>query len=81
MNTPAAYIAISITALLIVALLVFILVRGKRENRLTTLAGLAFAFVLAGIIFGEDRWLGYSLMGIGIILAVIDIVRRAGKKA
>lgn len=81
MNTPPAYIAISITALLIVALLVFILARGKRENRLTTLAGLAFAFVLAGIIFGEDRWLGYSLMGIGIILAVIDIVRRAGKKA
>ncbi len=81
MNTPTAYIAISITALLIVALLVFILARGKRENRLTTLAGLAFAFVLAGIIFGEDRWLGYSLMGIGIILAVIDIVRRAGKKA
>jgi hypothetical protein len=37
------------------------------------LAGLAWAFVLAGIIFGEDRLIGYGLMGVGVVLAVIDV--------
>ena len=63
-----------------VAILVF-LVRGKNaENRITPLAGLAFVFVVAGIIFGEDRLIGYGLMGIGIVLAVADIVNRSRRK-
>jgi len=61
--------------------IVVFLVRGKKaENRITPLASLAFAFVLAGIIFGEDRLVGYGLMGIGVILAVADILNRARSK-
>ena len=77
MATSLAYVAISIVVLAVVAVLVF-LVRGKRaENRITPLAGLAFAFVVAGILFGEDRLVSYGLMGIGIVLAVADIVNRS----
>jgi hypothetical protein len=80
MTTSLAYVAISIVVLAVVAILVF-LVHGKRaENRITPLAGMAFAIVLAGILFGEDRLVGYALMGIGIVLAVADIVNRSRSK-
>jgi hypothetical protein len=67
------YVIISIVVLLVVILLVFFIRGRQRTNRLSTLAGLAFAFIIAGIIFGENRFLGYGLMAVGVILAVADI--------
>lgn len=81
MDISTAFIATSVAVLAIVAMLVFVVRRGHRENRLTPLAGLAFAFVVAGIIFGEDRLIGYGLMGIGVILAIVDIVDRSRRGA
>jgi hypothetical protein len=79
MQTSQVYIAVSIVVLAIVGLLVFFM--GKsRVNRLTPLAGIAFGFVLAGILFGESRLVGYSLLGIGVILAIIDIIQRSKGK-
>ena len=80
MNTSQIYIAISIVALAAIALLVIFLGKSKKENRLTPLAGLAFGFILAGILFGDDRLIGYSLLGIGVILAVIDIFKKLKSK-
>ena len=77
MNTSQIFIAVSIAVLAIVALLVFFMGKSRKENRLTPLAGLAFGFVLAGILFGDDRLIGYSLLGIGVILAVVDIFRKS----
>ena len=71
-----AYIAVSIVVLAVVAILIFFVSKGERENRLTPLAGLAFGFVLAGILFGDDRLVGYGLMGVGVVLAIVDIVIR-----
>ena len=71
-----AYVAISILVLAVIAVLVFSVSKDKRPKRITPLAGLAFAFVLAGIVFGESRPIGYSLMGVGVALAVIDMVRK-----
>lgn len=51
--------------------------RERARRRLTPLAAVAFACVVAGIVFGEARWLGYSLIGTGVALAVLDAVRRA----
>jgi hypothetical protein len=80
MTMSLAFIIVSIVVLAVIAVLVF-LVRGKRaQNRITPLAGVAFAFVLAGILFGEDRLIGYGLMGIGVILAVVDILNRSRNK-
>jgi predicted branched-subunit amino acid permease len=83
MSASPAYIAVLLIALAIVALLVFIVRRNVRETKLTPVAGLAFGFVLAGIFFGEERLIGYGLLGAGILLAVIDIIKksREGKKA
>jgi uncharacterized membrane protein len=75
MDISGLYIVLSVFVLLVIVLLVFF--TGNEKNRLTTLASLAFAFVLAGIIFGENRAIGYSLMGIGMVFALIDIFRRS----
>lgn len=80
MNTSQVYIAVTIAALVIVALLVFFVSKGRRENRLTPLAGLAFGFVLAGILFGDDRLIGYGLLGVGVVLAVVDMFNRSKSK-
>jgi hypothetical protein len=80
MNTSQIYIAISIAVLAVIALFVVFKGKSRKENRLTPLAGLAFGFVLAGIIFGRDRLIGYSLLGIGVILAVIDIFKKLKNK-
>lgn len=76
MNISQIYIAVSIAVLAIVAILVFAVSKNRKEKRLTPLASFAFAFVLAGILFSEDRFIGYSLMGVGIILAIIDMVNK-----
>jgi hypothetical protein len=44
------------------------------------LDGLSFVFVIAGIVFGDDRLIGYGLIGVGIILAVVDIIMKSKKK-
>jgi hypothetical protein len=75
MNASQIYIVIAIVALGVIAGLVYFTGR-RKEQRLTPLAGLAFAFVLAGIIFDQERWLGYGLMGIGVILAVVNKFRK-----
>jgi hypothetical protein len=73
------YIIISIVALVVIALLVFFVGKGRQENRLNPLASLAFGFVIAGIVFGEERLLGYGLMGIGVVLSVVDIIMRSNR--
>ena len=71
------YITLSIIVLAIIAVLVFAVGKGGAGQRLTPLASFAFAFVLAGLLFGENRLVGYGLMGIGVILAIVDIVNRS----
>ena len=76
MNESQIYVVLAIVVLLIVALLaVFVRQRGG-TRLLTPLTSLAIVFVIAGTVFGENRILGYGLMGIGIILALIDIFNR-----
>jgi hypothetical protein len=80
LNLTPMYIAISIIALLIIAALVFFVKKNKKQKRLSTLEGLSFVFVIAGIVFGDDRLIGYGLIGVGIILAVVDIIMKSKKK-
>ncbi len=78
MNDSQIYILISVIVLAVIALVV-VLRRKKEQKPLSKLAALAFAFVIAGIVFGEDRLIGYSLMGTGVVLAVIDIIKKSNK--
>lgn len=77
MNISQMYIVISIVVLAVIALLVFVVGKKGRGQRLTPLASLAFAFVLAGILFGENRLVGYGLMGVGVVLAIVDIFNKS----
>ncbi len=68
-----------LAALILLALVaagVLVVSRGRGLQRLTPLGGLALAFVVAGIVFGENRLVGYGLMVVGVVLAVVDIVRK-----
>ena len=47
------------------------------NHHLTPLAGVAFALIVAGLVFGEHPVLRYGLIGAGVALAVLDIVRRS----
>jgi len=80
MNTSQIYIVISVVVLAIIALFVFLVGKNRKDKKFTPLAGLAFAFILAGIILGDDRLIGYSIMGVGIILAIIDIFKKLMSK-
>jgi hypothetical protein len=77
MISSQIYIAISIVALAIIALLLFFVKKGKKDRGITPLAGLAFAFILAGLFFSDERIVGYSLIGAGLFLAFIDMFRKS----
>jgi len=79
MESSQIFILISILVLAVIAVFVFFIKKNKKP-KLTPLAGLAFGFVLAGIVFGDTRLIGYSLMGTGILLAVIDMIIKLRKK-
>jgi hypothetical protein len=79
MNISQIYIAVAIVVLVAIGFLVFFVTKNRKGNRLTPLASLAFGFVLAGIFFGENRLVGYGLMGVGVILAIVDIFIKRNK--
>ena len=78
MNASQIYILISVVAFsIIAALMIFIREdKNKRKKTLTPLTKLAFGFVLTGIIFSPIRLVGYTLMGIGLVFAIVDLVER-----
>jgi uncharacterized membrane protein len=78
MDASQVYILVAIVILLIIA--VIVLFTKKDRKPLSPLAGLAFGFVIAGLFFADNRFLGYSLIGGGIILSVIDIILKSKKK-
>lgn len=80
MSSSQIYIGLTILVLIIVAVLVFVVKRGRETKKLTPLAELAFAFVFAGLLFGGYRVLGYCFLGAGVALAVYDLVRYRRKR-
>jgi hypothetical protein len=80
MDLSKIYILIAIVALAIIAVAV-VFVRGKKPEEMSRLSQIAFIFIFAGIIFGsgESRFLGYGLMTSGIILALVDIIKKFKK--
>ena len=78
MNDSQIYILISIIVLAVIAIVV-ILKRKKEQKPLSKLTALAFVFIMSGMIFGDDRLIGYSLIGFGVFLVVIDIIKKVKK--
>ncbi len=78
MNTHQIYILLFIIVLAVITIILFFVNKNKKK-KLSKLAGLSFVFILAGITFGDNRLISYSLMGIGVILAIIDIILKRKK--
>jgi hypothetical protein len=81
MNTATLYIVMAIAALAIIALLVFLIRPGGRQKKLSKFAALAFVCIIAGIGFGDYRWLGYSFIVLGLAFAVFDIITKYNTKS
>lgn len=77
MNMTLPYIVISVGSLLILGMMAYATLKSGRPTRLTPLAGLAFVFVLAGIVFGEERLIGYGLIAVGVLMALVDIWQKS----
>ncbi len=73
MSVPEVYLATALVVLAIIVMIIFWIRR--KEYRVSPLISLAFAFVVAGILLGENRLVGYGLMVVGIILAVVEWAR------
>jgi hypothetical protein len=77
MDTVLTYIFLSAAVLaVLIDCIVFFVNLQRSESRLTRLVALAVALVLAGLLFGTNRLVGYGLVGAGGILAVADLVVR-----
>jgi len=70
------YIIVLLVVLALIAVFIFIQNRQRKTRLISPLAGLAFAFVLSSLLFGEDRLIGYGLMGFGLLLALLDIFNK-----
>ena len=77
MNASQIYILLSIVLLALIYTAIFFVKRQKPEGKRTLLAALSFGFIIAGLLSSESRLIGYSLFGIGIVLAVIDIIKKS----
>ena len=68
------WIAISIIALVVIVV-VLLIARGRQYQQPSNLAILGICLVVLGIIFGDSRLIGYSLIGVGTLLSVMEAVR------
>jgi len=66
----ALYIGISIAAF--IAILILLVLNRRKIHRISTLTMLGMTMVVLGIIFGDSRWISYSLIGVGVLLSLID---------
>ena len=80
MNTSQITIAIFIATLAVIAVYLYRKGWRKAQKGMTPLTGLAFGFVVAGIIFHDGRLVSYSLFGIGVVLAVVDMINQTRRK-
>ena len=74
------FLIISTIAILAAVAFLFLIKKGEHRNKLSSLGGLAFALIIAGILFGESRFISYGLMAVGVVLSIIDIFVKAKNK-
>lgn len=76
MNDSQVYVLISLFALAVVAIIA--LISGKKRGKsLSNLTIIAFLLIIAGNMFSGNHLMGYSLMGTGLIIAFIDIIKKS----
>jgi hypothetical protein len=79
-DASVLFIVLSVIILIIIGILLIIAWKKKKEKRISPLAMLGIVFVILGTVFGSDRLIGYSFLGIGVIISVFDIVKNRKKE-
>ena len=79
MDASQIHILISVVVLLIIFVLVFFVKKNKKHEKLSPLASFAFVFIILSMFF-DSRSIAYSLIVIGVILAVVDIFMKSKKR-
>jgi hypothetical protein len=51
----------------------------RPETKISPLASLSFVLVIAGIVLGENELVGYTLIGLGLVIAFVDIFKKSKK--
>ncbi len=67
---------------LVLLAIIFVMLMIKRKElpqRMSKLESLAFVLIIIGLFLAENRLLGYSLLGAGVILALLDILDKSRK--
>jgi hypothetical protein len=77
MTIANIYIIFSALVLFAIVMMFVLGSRYKKVKMLSPLAWLSSACIVAGIFFGNRRMLGFSLLAVGVILAVGDIIVKA----
>lgn len=77
MNATQIYFLVAGVVLIVIAWILLAFRKSKNINRFDPLASLAYVFILSGLLFGENRVVGYGLMGVGLILAIVTIIQRS----
>jgi drug/metabolite transporter superfamily protein YnfA len=73
MQSSEVYIVLILASLLIISVL-FLLFKFLRESRKSSmLIGLAVVFMITGFLLDDQKMVGNSLLGIGIMLSLIDV--------
>ncbi len=80
MNNVIIYTALTLTALFSIVVLVYLNWDRGPVKSYSLLPGVAIGFVLAGLFTGGDRLVSYSFMGIGVLIALLDLRRKRPKK-
>jgi uncharacterized membrane protein len=73
-------IAIAAGIVSIAVAVAFLSRKKKQAFQDNALLSLGIMFVVLGIIFGDDRLVGYSFIGVGVLLSIISAVRGLRKK-
>lgn len=75
------YIIVLLVVLALIAVFIFVQNKQLKTKQISPLAGLAFVVILSSLLFGEDRLIGYGLMGFGILLALLDMFNNSRGKS
>jgi len=75
----SAQIFVAAVIIILFFVMMFIGNKNSKTKRLSILSAIAFGFIIAGIVFGENRIISYSLFVIGIILSVVDAYIKSKK--
>lgn len=75
MITSSLVLFISMILVAAILLLVLIIKTSGKHRRLKPLSGLGFVMIVAGIVLAGNPMLGYGLMGIGILITIVSILK------